>query len=112
MWFVGRQDELSALRAEAEAVRANGTRFVLVTGEIGVGKSALAARFAEQLAIEGFNTARTVCASIAGMPPLRPWQLLLRGLAPVKRPGSTDTTTHAHFQCAPTAAGISCRGVF
>jgi hypothetical protein len=28
------------------------------------------------------------------------------------RPTPADTTGHAHFHCAPTAAGIACRGVF
>ena len=28
------------------------------------------------------------------------------------RPTPADATGHAHFQCAPTAAGIACRGVF
>lgn len=81
MWFVGRQDELSALHGEAAAVRVSGTRFVLLSGERGVGKTALAARFVEQAAIDGFRTARIVCAAVPHPHPLRPWQMLLRGLA-------------------------------
>src|SRR5262245_34971055 len=39
--FVGRQGELAALSGLAGAVRAEGSRFALVTGEAGQGKSAL-----------------------------------------------------------------------
>jgi DNA-binding NarL/FixJ family response regulator len=78
--FVGRQAELAALHVEAEAARAGVTRLTLIAGEPGVGKTALAARFAERLAVEGFRVARTACASLAGAPDLLPWYLLLREL--------------------------------
>ncbi len=47
--FVGRGSELSSLLAEAEQVRAGHPRIVLLTGEPGIGKTALAHRFVSQL---------------------------------------------------------------
>lgn len=47
--FVGRGEELAALEAAAEERR----RFVLVTGEAGIGKTRLVARFADGRASEG-----------------------------------------------------------
>jgi ATP/maltotriose-dependent transcriptional regulator MalT len=52
--FVGRQDELSVLRATLDEVRAGEPRVVLVTGAPGIGKSALLERFlagAEQVRV-------------------------------------------------------------
>ena len=47
--FVGRQPELSALRAELALVRTGQPRLVLVEGPAGIGKSAVIERFlAEQ----------------------------------------------------------------
>ena len=49
--FVGRAAELDALRAAFDAVIAErGARAVIVTGESGIGKSALVARFLDELA--------------------------------------------------------------
>jgi DNA-binding CsgD family transcriptional regulator len=51
--FVGRQNELASLLAQAAQVRAGHPRVVLVTGEPGIGKTALAHRFVAQA--QGFQ---------------------------------------------------------
>ncbi len=51
--FVGRRHELHSLLAEAAQVRAGHPRVVLLTGEPGIGKTALAHRFVTQL--QGFQ---------------------------------------------------------
>jgi DNA-binding CsgD family transcriptional regulator len=56
--FVGRQAELASLGDEFAAVRAGSPRIVLVTGEPGIGKTALARRF-----LQGLNGVRTLEAS-------------------------------------------------
>ncbi len=52
VFFVGRSDELSALRDAFAVVQGGAQVAVLVHGESGVGKSALAQRFAEAVRIE------------------------------------------------------------
>ena len=47
--FVGRGDEMNALMSELARVSESGLRGVVVTGESGIGKSALLAAFAQQL---------------------------------------------------------------
>src|SRR5579872_331445 len=46
--FVGRQHELTGLLTEANHARAGRPRVVLLTGEPGIGKTALAHRFVKQ----------------------------------------------------------------
>lgn len=78
--FVGRQNELAALTAEANQVRSGSARFVLVTGEVGVGKTALVDTFAERLAVEGFRRLRLSLGQPAGASPWRPWRRLVTDL--------------------------------
>ncbi len=51
--FVGRRSELASLLAQAADVRSGHPRVVLLTGEPGIGKTALAHRFVSQA--QGFQ---------------------------------------------------------
>jgi DNA-binding CsgD family transcriptional regulator len=103
--FFGRQAELAALRVEADAARAGATRLALVSGEPGMGKTTLAARFAERLAVEGFRVVRTACASIAGAPDLLPWHRALRDLSQPEPVSTVDTDDFS--QVAATADALA-----
>lgn len=81
--FVGRVAELALLRAGAAEVAAGrGTRIALVSGEPGVGKSALLGRFRRELTDQGWLCVGGQCPEdTAGAPPAWPWVLALRSLA-------------------------------
>jgi DNA-binding CsgD family transcriptional regulator len=73
---------LDALSEQAAAARRNSARFVLVTGELGVGKTALVETFGERLAVEGFARQRGSLAQPAGGSPWRAWRRLVAELDP------------------------------
>jgi DNA-binding SARP family transcriptional activator len=79
--YVGRDAELArTLRAAAEAAR--GRRgIVLVTGEAGAGKTALAGQVSQRLAAEGWVVAVGRCPEHDGAPAGWPWAGALRRLA-------------------------------
>lgn len=85
--FVGRQAELAALAATAEAVRGGGSRVVLVTGEAGVGKSSLLARMGRVLESDGWLVVVGRCPEAEGAPPAWAWVESLRSLAGRVPPG-------------------------
>jgi len=58
--IVGRDEELSCLRAEAKRVEGGQRRVIFVTGEAGIGKSALVDAFCQRLDA-GWNVARGQC---------------------------------------------------
>ena len=78
--FVGRADELAALRAAAASARDAGG-VVLITGEAGLGKSALLARTRDQLTADGWLTVTGSCPETEGAPPAWAWVQALRELA-------------------------------
>jgi tetratricopeptide (TPR) repeat protein len=89
--FVGREPELLELsRAQADAGQGRG-RFVLLSGEPGIGKSRLIDEFA--------NSARDVpapvlwgrCWEAGGAPPYWPWIQLLRGYLRAREPDEVRT---------------------
>ncbi|WP_426507502.1 BTAD domain-containing putative transcriptional regulator [Dactylosporangium sp. McL0621] len=79
--FVGRAGELAALRA----VAAPGV--VLISGEAGVGKSSLLARYRQELARQGWLVVVGRCPEVEGAPPAWAWVEALRGLAGTAPPG-------------------------
>ena len=85
--FVGRQAELAALQAAASAVRGRGSHVVMVTGEAGVGKSSLLARFQQALESDGWLVAVGRCPDAEGAPPAWAWVESLRSLAERAPPG-------------------------
>ncbi|WP_153537270.1 BTAD domain-containing putative transcriptional regulator [Actinomadura macrotermitis] len=76
--FVGRDAELAVLRGVA---REPGPRVVLVTGEAGLGKSSLLARFAAGLRRDGGLVAAGACPEDPGAPPAWAWAEALRTVA-------------------------------
>ncbi|WP_143200082.1 BTAD domain-containing putative transcriptional regulator [Kitasatospora sp. CB01950] len=78
--FVGRAEELGALRRAAEAAR-GGVGFALVSGEAGAGKSTVLGRLGEQLAEQGWRVATGRCPESAGAPAAWAWTEVLRELA-------------------------------
>ena len=79
--YVGRESELAqALHAAAGAV-AGEMRVVLVTGEAGAGKTALADRVSQRLAGEGWTVTAGRCPEHDGAPAGWPWAEALRPVA-------------------------------
>lgn len=81
--FVGRQDALSRLAAALAATGGSGWRrpaLVLVSGEAGIGKTALLARFAADAATAGARTAWGTCWNGEQAPAYWPWTQVLRCL--------------------------------
>jgi tetratricopeptide (TPR) repeat protein len=76
--FVGRRHELERLRAWASELDHGVGRFVLVTGEAGIGKSRLCAQFTHRT---GLVSATAKCWPGSGGPPLWPWPQLIAQLA-------------------------------
>ncbi|MER5424209.1 ATP-binding protein [Streptosporangium roseum] len=79
--FVGRDAELSTLVATAAAATTAGPRVALVTGEAGLGKSALLGRLTERLEQDGWLIATGRCPDAESAPPAWAWAEVLRGVA-------------------------------
>lgn len=79
--FVGRDAELSTLVATAAAATTAGPRVALVTGEAGLGKSALLGRLTERLGQDGWLIATGRCPDAESAPPAWAWAEALRGVA-------------------------------
>ncbi len=78
--LVGRERELARLdEALGEAIAGRG-RVVLVTGEPGIGKTALASAFAERAATRGASSAWGTCWDGGGAPAYWPWVQIARAL--------------------------------
>jgi DNA-binding SARP family transcriptional activator len=79
--YVGRDAELSqALDAAAEAA-AGRLRIMLVTGDAGAGKTALADWLSQRLQAQGWTVAAGRCPEYEGAPAGWPWAEALRGVA-------------------------------
>ncbi|MEU0872914.1 BTAD domain-containing putative transcriptional regulator [Nocardia brasiliensis] len=88
--FLGRANELDTLRQVAETVQHQGSlRLVLLSGEAGAGKSALAAAFSSKLADGGWRVALGENPADAGVPPGWAWTRIRAALA--DSAGETDS---------------------
>ncbi|MFD0276389.1 BTAD domain-containing putative transcriptional regulator [Kitasatospora sp. NPDC127111] len=90
--FRGRRDELHGLRAAARAATRGGG-VVLVSGEAGVGKTALLARYAEVLRADGWTVVTGRCPDDPAVEPVGAWAQALTALArttPPPRSGPLD----------------------
>lgn len=78
--LIGRQSELTILQAKLEALASGSGALVLIGGEAGIGKTALARTFGEHVraADATFTTGR--CYGRSASPPFAPWQDLLADL--------------------------------
>jgi DNA-binding SARP family transcriptional activator len=92
--FVGRDAELGQLLRAAESVRARGRLgLVLLAGEAGAGKTALAGVFSRRLAARGWSTAWGSNPDDDGLPAAWAWTTVLAalpGVAPRPDDGSGD----------------------
>ncbi|MEV4137877.1 BTAD domain-containing putative transcriptional regulator [Dactylosporangium sp. NPDC049742] len=79
--FVGRGQELATLAGVAAEAVAGGPRIVLLSGEAGVGKTSVLARFRQELLDGGWLVAVGRCPEVDGAPPAWAWVEALRGLA-------------------------------
>ncbi len=91
--FVGRVDEYRQLYQAAEASRRGDQVHILLTGDSGIGKTTLAARFATAIGLEGFSTVRTQCFEQEQGIPYATLSGLVRGL--LDRPGAAATAPEA-----------------
>ncbi|MDQ3293784.1 MAG: ATP-binding protein, partial [Actinomycetota bacterium] len=81
MSFVGRVAELRHLVDRLERAAAGGGGMVLLSGEPGIGKTALAEHVAGRARSFGFAVAWSACWETAAVPALWPWTQLLGQLA-------------------------------
>ncbi|MEV6072160.1 BTAD domain-containing putative transcriptional regulator [Nocardia sp. NPDC052001] len=72
--------QFAAIIAAAQQARDAGVRLVWLTGDIGTGKTTLAAAASTALAAQGWATAGGRCPDVDGAPPAWPWSELLSGL--------------------------------
>lgn len=79
--FAGRHEELNELESALAGTLGGRGRVVLVSGEPGIGKSALADEFAERALRRGTSVAWARCWESGGAPPFWPWMQLLRAAA-------------------------------
>jgi tetratricopeptide (TPR) repeat protein len=79
---------MTTLRGTADAVRAGGSRIVLVTGDAGAGKSSVLARLHRVLEADGWLVAAGRCPEEDGAPPAWAWVQVLRFLAGRVPPGA------------------------
>ncbi|MCX4528554.1 MULTISPECIES: BTAD domain-containing putative transcriptional regulator [unclassified Streptomyces] len=85
--FVGREAELALLEGAADRVRTAGPGIALVSGEAGLGKSALLHRFCDRLRTAGWLVAVGRNADAEGAPPAWAWAEALRAVAATAPPG-------------------------
>ncbi|WP_280472633.1 BTAD domain-containing putative transcriptional regulator [Nocardia cyriacigeorgica] len=79
--FVGRDAELSALRAAAAKAEDAGAHLAVVTGEAGLGKSTLLEHLAMRLEHDGWLVATGRCPDLDSAPPAWAWVQILRTVA-------------------------------
>jgi hypothetical protein len=78
--FVGRERELDELTGALQEARAGRGRFVLVVGEPGIGKTALARVLADRAAQDGVRVVWGNCWEGGGAPPFWPWGRIVDNL--------------------------------
>ena len=96
--LVGRGPLLAGLGAALDAALAGHGSLVLITGEPGIGKTALVTRFADEAAACGVRVAWGRCAEGEGVPAFWPWTQVLRATGGL--PGGED-------HLAPSAAEMT-----
>ncbi|GAA3264228.1 BTAD domain-containing putative transcriptional regulator [Nonomuraea helvata] len=85
--FVGREAQLSALVTAATGAATDGARIALVTGEAGLGKSALLEHLGRRLERDGWLVVTGRCPEVDSAPPAWAWTEALRAVAASRSPG-------------------------
>ena len=98
--LAGRAPALAALGAAQDAAMAGHGSLVLITGDPGIGKTALVAHFAGQVAASGVAVAWGRCAEAEGTPAFWPWTQVLRATG-----GLADGEDHIGPRPGRPAAG-------
>lgn len=73
-------EQFTAILAASGAARTGGLRLIWLVGDIGTGKTTLAATVLTNLATAGWVTARGQCPEVDGAPPAWAWSEVLGGL--------------------------------
>jgi len=89
--YVGRDAELGQVRRSALEAAAGRMRIVLVTGDAGAGKTALADEVSQRLAAEGWTMTAGRCPEHEGAPAGWAWAEALRQLARTAPPAEPQT---------------------
>jgi DNA-binding SARP family transcriptional activator len=79
--YAGQEAELSQMARSAREAAAGRMQIVLVSGDAGSGKTALAGRVSQRLAAEGWTVTAVRCPEDEGAPAGWPWAEVLRRLA-------------------------------
>jgi DNA-binding SARP family transcriptional activator len=102
--LVGRRRELQRLAGTLAEARAGSTRWVVLTGPAGIGKSRLAEETARQWAAAGGTVVRAACPEDEGVPPWWPVRQVIRALdrdpEPLLAPPSGGDVDTARFVVA------------
>ena len=101
--LVGRERELAQLDAALSDALAGRGGLVVLTGEPGIGKTALARTFVERATARGASSAWGTCWDGGGAPAYWPWVQVLRALA---RSEGVDTLRELLGDEAPWLAGL------
>ncbi|MFE2285221.1 BTAD domain-containing putative transcriptional regulator [Streptomyces sp. NPDC059443] len=105
--FVGRDAELALLAEASGRALAAGPAVALVTGEAGLGKSALLHRLGERLRREGWLVALGRASEAEGAPPAWAWVEALRTVAAAVPPGPGASAALAPLLGGgPAGAGV------
>jgi len=78
--IVGRKATIDSLRERLPDVRLGGGALVMLGGESGIGKTSVAAAFAREATLGGFEVVTAECDPVGGQP-LHPFRPLLRAVA-------------------------------
>lgn len=79
--WVGRREELERAENSVEEALAGGTRWVMLAGEPGIGKTRTAERLMDRARSRGAGSLVGRCAEGGGAPPYWPWLNILRGIS-------------------------------
>jgi predicted ATPase len=101
--FVGRQSQLETLREGLDEARAGRGRLILLAGEAGIGKTAVAREFAEQARQHGSLVLWGRCFEGEWQPPYGPWVEIL---GEIVRTGDGALLRQELGQAAPTLAQL------
>jgi hypothetical protein len=105
--YVGRDGELARVMLAAAGVAAGRPRIVLVSGDAGAGKSALAEQVSRRLAAQGWIVVTGCCPEDEGAPPGWPWAQALRQLAGTAAPADPQPLAPLLADSPPRDADVA-----